>query len=328
MESPATIPKSRLRSHDLAIVVVSSNDISWLEPCLRTVYAHAGDVSLDVVVVDNTAGHAAREFVEASFPHARVVTAENHGFGHANNRGALTCDARYVLFLNPDTEIVTGTFEDLVAAMDARPTVGLAGVRQVTGDGELYPTVRYFPTVSRAIGEALGSERWPVRPRWSGERELDLTGYDTELDCDWTTGAFMLVRAEALLSAGLLDERFFLYSEEPDLSQRIKRAGWDVRHLPTMTIVHHAGKAGVVPKMVAQSAYARRQYALKHFSRPYAAAYLAAYSAHHALRCIVASSAKDAARRDAARSALRAVAGRSGSPYEPPPPTALRPATD
>jgi N-acetylglucosaminyl-diphospho-decaprenol L-rhamnosyltransferase len=328
MEPPAMNPRSRPYSHDLAIIIVSANDVSWLEPCLRTVYAHVGDIRLDVVVVDNTAHQQARDFVETSFPQARVVTTENHGFGHANNRGALTCDARYILFLNPDTEIVTGTFGELVAAMDARPTVGLAGARQVTGDGELYPTVRYFPTVSRAIGEALGSERWPVRPRWSGERELNLTGYDSELECDWTTGAFMLIRSEALLSAGLLDERYFLYSEEPDLSQRIKRAGWDVRHLPTMTIIHHAGKAGVAPKMVAQSAFARRQYALKHFSRPYAAAYLAAYGAHHALRCLLASRAGDPARREAARSALRAVAGRSGSPYEPPPPTALRPAAD
>ena len=78
----------------------------------------------------------------------------------------------------------------------------------------------------------------------------------------------MLARREALLSAGLLDERFFLYSEEPDLCLRMKRAGWCVRHLPTMTIVHHAGKAGTQPTMVAQDAFTRRQYAHKHFSRP------------------------------------------------------------
>ena len=76
----------------------------------------------------------------------------------------------------------------------------------------------------------------------------------------------MLARREALLSAGLLDERFFIYSEETDFCLRIKQAGWDVRHLPDMTIVHHAGKGGVSEKMVAQDAYARRQYAAKHFT--------------------------------------------------------------
>ena len=95
-----------------------------------------------------------------------MVDCENHGFAHANNRGLDDDDARYVLFLNPDTEIVEGTFGELVAAMDARPDVGLAGVKQVTGDGELFPTIRRFPERAAGAGEALGSERWPTQPAW------------------------------------------------------------------------------------------------------------------------------------------------------------------
>ena len=81
----------------------------------------------------------------------------------------MTCDARYVLFLNPDTEIVDGTFGELVAALDARPDVGLAGVSQLTADGELWPTIRYFPSVRararrgaglRALAARRG--RWPA----------------------------------------------------------------------------------------------------------------------------------------------------------------------
>src|SRR5262249_40217816 len=158
---------------------------------------------------------------------------------------------------------VDGTFASLLEWMDAHPTVGFAGVRQLDGEGELYPTIRYFPSVGRALGEALLAERWAYSPRWACERQLDMDVYQREVDCDWTTGAFMLVSREALLAAGLLDERFFLQAEEPDLCRRIKRAGWKVRHVPTMTIVHHAGKAGVVPKMVAQNAFARLQYARK-----------------------------------------------------------------
>ena len=199
-------------------------------------------------------------------PDARVVDSANRGFAHANNRGAMTT-ARYVLFLNPDTEIVDGTFGELVATMDARPDIGLAGVRQVTGDGTLWPTIRYFPSVARALGDAFASERWPRAPGWAGERELDLELYDrarVRLDVRLLHAR----RRDALLSAGLLDERFFIYSEEPDLCLRMKRAGWEVRHLPSMTIVHHAGKAGVRPRMVAQDAYTRRQYARKHFGPP------------------------------------------------------------
>ena len=106
-----------------------------------------------------------------------------------------------------------------------------------------------------------------ARPRWAGERELDLAVYETEVECDWTSGSFMFCRREALLSAGLLDERFFIYSEEPDLCLRMKRAGWGTRHLPTMTIVHHAGKGGLRPKMIAQDVFTRRQYAAQALRR-------------------------------------------------------------
>lgn len=310
---------------DLAIVIVSTNEADWLEPCLRTVFASAGDARLDVVVVDNESSDGTRELVERQFPLARVVDAVNRGFAHANNRGVVTCDARYVLFLNPDTEIVTGTFGDLVAAMDRRPEVGLAGVKQITGNGELWPTIRYFPGPVRALGEALASERWPRRPKWAGERELDMPVYEREVVCDWTSGSFMLARTEALLSAGLLDERFFMRSEEPDLCLRMKRAGWEVRHLPTMTIIHHAGKAGTQPRMEAQDAYTRMQYARKHFTVPVRAAYLAAMIARPVIRAAVASRIDDDSqlRREAARAVLSVLLRRSPPPFGEPPPTAL-----
>src|SRR5712691_11720756 len=199
--------------HDLAIIIVSTNEAHWLRPCLSTVFDRSDGASLDVVVADNQSTDGTRELVETEFPQARVVTCENRGFAHANNRGYMTTNARYVLFLNPDTEILQGTFGELVRALDERPEVGLVGVKQVTADGRLHPTIRRFPNALRALGEALGSEHFPFRASWLGERELDMTLYDSEVECDWTSGSFMLARREALLSAGILDERFFIYSE-------------------------------------------------------------------------------------------------------------------
>jgi GT2 family glycosyltransferase len=315
-------------SRDLAIVVISTNEAQWLEQCLPTVFAHAGSAILDVVVVDNQSTDGTRELVETRFPEARVVSSPNRGFGYGNNRGLETTNAPYVLFLNPDTEIVDGTFGNLVEELDGRPDVGLVGVRQIGPDGELHPTIRRFPNAARALGEALASERWPTHPSWAGERVLDPLVYARECECDWTSGSFMLARREALLSAGFLDERFFIYSEEPDLCLRIKRAGWRVLHLPSMTIVHHEGKAGVQPRMVAQNAYARRQYARKHFALPHRAAYLGAVGTRHLIRAFAPGSdpAVAAARRDAARLALRTLAGRATSPFGPPPQTAIIPA--
>jgi len=312
---------------DLAIVVVSTNEANWLERCLSTVFDHAGGARLQVIVVDNSSTDGTRDFVESSFPKVRVVTSPNRGFAYGNNRGLEQADARYLLLLNPDTEVIDGTFGELVQLLDARPQVGLVGVRQVTAGGTLWPTIRRFPSVTRALGEALFSERWPVHPAWAGERVLDWEAYERERECDWTSGSFMLARREALLSAGLLDERFFIYSEEPDLCLRIKRAGWQIRHLPQMTIVHHAGKGGVRPRMVAQDAYTRRQYAQKHFSPASRGLYLSACGLRHLIRAVGAYAAGgDAgAHREGARWALSTLTGRGEPPLDTPPPTAITP---
>lgn len=309
---------------DLAIVIVSTNEAHWLEPCLRTIFERAGGATLDVVVVDNDSKDGTRELVETKFPAARVVWSENHGFGYANNAGAVTCDARYILFINPDTEIKDGTFGELVSALDARPDVGLAGVRQVDAQGELYPTIRRFPSVSRALIDALSTEKWSISKSWSGEHRRDLSLYDEEVECDWTSGSFMLARREALLSSGLMDERFFIYSEEPDLCLRMKRAGWSVRHLPTMTIIHHTRKGGIRPKMIAQDAYTRQQYARKHFAPGYAALYVSAVAVRHVVRAVAPPyDDSSAQRRAAAKLALLTLGGRKPPPFGAPPETAL-----
>lgn len=290
-------------------MVVSANDARWLETCLSSVYAHAGEIELEAIVVDNASTDGTRELVESRFPRARVLTSPNFGFAYGNNRALECTTARYVLLLNPDTEILQGTFAELLHMLDASPEVGIAGVRQVDGEAVLLPTIRRFPNALRALGEALASERWPLHAAWAGERVLDPAAYRSARDCDWVVGSFLLARREALLAAGMLDERFFLYCEEPDLCLRVQRAGWRVRYLPRMTIRHHAGKGGVRPRMIAQEAFARRQYARKHFSRAHRVLYVSALGARYALR--------------GRTWALSVLKGRAAPPFLAPPAQAL-----
>lgn len=309
----------------LAVIVVSTNEGHWLRPCLSTVFERAGGIELEVIVVDNQSTDETRPLVETEFPQARVVASVNHGFGHANNRGLLVTGAPYVLFLNPDTEILEGTFAELTSWLDARPWIGLVGVRQVTADGRLFPTIRRFPTVARYWFEALASEKFPFRASWLGEREIDLSIYDEEVVCDWTSGSFMFARREALESAGYFDERFFIYSEEVDLCLRIRQAGWEIVHLPSMTILHHADKAGISVRMTAQEAYARRQYLRKHNAAPTRVACTAALYFRHGVRAVAPGRdgvrARD--RRRAARAALRTLVGLDPPPFGTPPAQAL-----
>jgi GT2 family glycosyltransferase len=310
--------------NDLAIIVVSTNEADWLRPCLTSVYEHAGSADLDVVVANNMSTDETADVVRVEFPKARTFVCENRGFAYANNRAIMTTDARYVLLLNPDTEVVEGTFSDLVAALDDRPHVGVAGVRQLTLDDELYPTMRRFPNAARALGEALGSERLPFKAPFLGERILDLSLYDREFAADWTAGSFMVCRREALESAGYLDERFFMYSEETDLCLRIKKAGWAVHHLPVMTIRHHFTRSRYMPKREAQRAYANRHYAEKNFSPVHAALFLGAVGLRFSIRSILPGrSPERQQRREGSRAGVAALLGLRPPPYRAQPPQAV-----
>ena len=307
---------------DLAVIVVSTNEAHWLQPCLGSVLGHQGSCSLEIVVADNESTDGTADVVAGFSPSARVVRCANRGFAHANNRALFTTSSRYVLFLNPDTEVAEGTFGELVDVLDDRPDTGLAGVRQLTPDGTLYPTIRRFPSALRAFGQAVIPERLPGRPDVLGERVLDPAAYDEETLCDWTSGSFMLARREALESAGYMDERFFIYSEEPDLCLRMRNAGWSTRHLPQMTIVHHAGKGGTSPRMSAQDAYARRLYARKHFGPLQRAMYVSGLGLGYLVRA-GAPGAGGNGRRSANWAAFRALSGLAAPPFGDPPPRAL-----
>ncbi len=292
--------------HDVCVIIVSHNGRRWLDAALSSLFVHAGNLYLDVVVVDNGSDDSAG-YVERRFPGVRTIRCENRGFGHANNRALETTAARYVLFLNPDTEFLSGSLAELTIALDRRPDVGLAGARQVGADGSLSASIRRFPSAANMLAEALAVERVPGLRRVLGERELDRRQYGRETPCDWTSGSFMIVRREALDSVGGFDERFFLFSEETDLCWRIKEVGWGVVHLPCVTIRHHEHDRRDNALMEAQAAYARMQFARKHLAG--VGAYRWALSLRYALRAGFYSRGgrRASGRGDAARAALATV---------------------
>jgi len=307
------------------VIIVAHNSARWLEPCLNAVYAHAGGLELDVVVADNESTDGGAELVEEGFPEVRVLRCANKGFAYGNNRAFLTTTAPFVLFVNADAEILSGTLAEVVEELLVRPQLGLVGVRTIDPSGRVNPTIRRFPNAVRTFFEALGAERFPFRASWLGERELDARAYEREARCDWVSGSFMLARREALLSGGLMDERFFMYCEEPDLCLRLKQAGWEVGYFPSMTILHEDGRAGWVPRLVAQDAYARRQYMRKHFSCLHRVAGTGALALGLLRRVVYGAPQRDErrARRVAALTALRTLAGLERPPFLEPPSEAL-----
>jgi N-acetylglucosaminyldiphosphoundecaprenol N-acetyl-beta-D-mannosaminyltransferase len=267
----------------MEVVIASHRDGRWLEPCLNSLESAAGACAYRATIVEN--GGSPVPLPET--PTRRVIYMQNLGFAAANNAGSRGSAADLLLFLNPDTEVAQGTLELLVKSMRNRPDVGLLAVRQVTSDGSLWPSLHRFPSLRRALAQALASEKWPGVGGRVGERVLDSDRYSRGGPFDWTTGAVLAVRREAFEAIGGFDERFFLFSEETDLCKRIQDVGWEAHLEPGVTFVHHAGKAGVDPPREAQMAYARLQYAKKHFSRPGVAAYHAILLLHHLLRFVI-----------------------------------------
>jgi GT2 family glycosyltransferase len=300
------VSSSQSGQFDVCAIVVSHNSREWLDAALGTLAEHAGGVSLEVIVVDN-GEDGAGDYAASRYPFVRAIRCENRGFGHANNRGLAHANARFVLFLNPDTEFVAGDLDALVTAMERMPDVGLAGVRQLNGDDALAASMRRFPSVGRALAEALPVERVPLAGRLLGERELNLARYGQVSECDWTSGSFMFARAATLEQSGGFDEQFFLFSEETDLCWRIRWDGWRIVHLPDVTIRHHEQEHGANTRLWAQSAYARLQFARKNLSHP--RLYRAALALRYGLRLCLYSlpGRREAARRGASRAALEAV---------------------
>jgi len=324
-EDPEAMAGESQDAADLAVIIVSANSKHWLGQCLSSVHDRRGDLRLDVVVVDCASTDGTRDFIEEYYPSARVISVENRGFAAGNNAALGSTVAPFVLFLNPDTEVVEGQLGELVARLADRPGVGLVGVKQIDSKGGLLLTIRRFPSVTRTLFEALGSERWPFRATWLGERELDHERYSSEVRCDWTVGSFMLARREAIDASGFMDERFFLYREEPDLCWRMRQAGWETRHLPSMTIVHHGGEREPNVALASQEALSRRLYMWKHFSWPRRIGGVGALASGYALRVILGRRSVPGGGRRASLRALVTVLGMGKPPFGRPPRTAVAP---
>jgi GT2 family glycosyltransferase len=249
---------------DLTIIIVSWNVCDLLRRCLQSIaldsslssafsYGSAPDRqsrSIEIIVVDNASTDGSAEMVHTEFPHAHlVVNDENRGFTAANNQGLALGRGRYLLLLNPDTEVVDDALTEMCQHMDEHPDVGALGPRLCFPDGSLQPSRRRFPTLATALVESTIVQEW-----WSDNRILRRyymadTADDVVQPVDWVVGACLFVRRQTYEQVGALDEGYFMYSEELDWCRRIKEAGWSIVYLPTATIIHHEGKSSeqVVP---------------------------------------------------------------------------------
>ena len=233
---------------DLTIIIVSWNVRDLLRRCLASLSAPqplAGPrLEIEIIVVDNASADGSADMVRAEFPQVRLIANdENRGFTAANNQGLTASQGRYLLLLNPDTEIVDDALATMVGYMEAHPEVGALGPQLRYPDGRLQPSRRRFPTFATALVESTVVQQWWPDNRLLRRYYMADTSDDAIQAVDWLVGACLLVRRHAYEQVGGLDEGFFMYSEELDWCKRLKDAGWEVVYLPTATVIHHEGKS-------------------------------------------------------------------------------------
>ena len=231
---------------DLAIVIVNYNVETLLRRCLQTIVDSQGQITLSICVVDNQSADGSVSMVRSEFPQVQVIAnANNPGYSFANNQrlrllgiGAAH-PPRYVLLLNPDTELIPTTLVDAIAYMDSHPAVGIVGPKLLLPNGELdLACRRSFPTPMVSFYRMLGLSQLFPKSRRFGRYNLTYLEIDQSAEVDSVVGAFMLVRTTATQQIGLLDEQFWMYGEDLDWAKRIKDNGWKVIYYPTLVTLH------------------------------------------------------------------------------------------
>jgi GT2 family glycosyltransferase len=230
---------------DLSVIIVNYNVKYFLEQCLHSVQQALEGIDGEVFVVDNNSVDGSVDEIRTKFPWVKMIAnQENVGFSKANNQAIRESDGRYVLLLNPDTVVEESTFRKCITFMDEHPEAGGLGVKMIDGKGEFLPeSKRSLPTPLVSFYKMFGlSSLFPHSKRFS-KYHLGYLDKEETHQVEVLAGAFMFMRKETLDQTGLLDETFFMYGEDIDLSYRITMAGYQNYYYPGTTIIHYKGES-------------------------------------------------------------------------------------
>ncbi len=228
----------------LSVVIVNYNVKYFLEQCLYSLRASLAGMDAEVFVVDNHSTDGSVDYLRPRFPEVVFIeNKDNPGFAKANNQAIRLCKGEYILLLNPDTVVGEESVRNLCYEMDERPDVGAIGVKMLNGHGVFLPeSKRAFPSPWVSFCKIFGLSRlFPNSPRFA-RYSLPFLDADKPHEVDVLAGAFMLLRHEALDKVGSLDESFFMYGEDIDLSWRVKAGGYKNLYVPER-LLHYKGES-------------------------------------------------------------------------------------
>lgn len=235
--------------YDLSVIIISSKK-DFLFGCLESLTPALKEIKSEIILIDNASADEVGVQAKKKFAEIKVLRREkNGGFGENNNMGMRIAKGKYILLLNDDTKILDkNIFKEMVIWMDEHPKAGIAGCALTNPDEKSYQgSGGYYPTLLRVFAwmsflddiPLVDKIIKPYHPLHSWSPVYKGSGYfEKEHRQDWITGAFFLMRKEAMEMAGFFDEDFFLYVEEVELSTRFVKKGWEVWYLPYWKIIH------------------------------------------------------------------------------------------
>jgi GT2 family glycosyltransferase len=218
---------------------------------LTSIYAYPPTVDFEVLLVDNASTDDTVQQVQAQFSQVRLLTnSQNIGFARANNQAIRQCKGEYILLLNPDTEVMENSLERLVRFLDAHRQAGAAGSRLLNPDGTLQTSCYPMPTLFREFWRMFHLD--VLRP--IGIYNMATWDTETTRQVDVIQGASLLVRRKAFDRIGVLDETYFIYTEEVDLCYRLQKDGWQLHWVPQSKVIHYGGQS---TKQIAENMFLR-----------------------------------------------------------------------
>lgn len=229
----------------LSVIIVNYNVKLFLQQCLNSVEQAMQGIEGEVIVVDNNSADGSCAMVRNQFSDCKLIeNKENTGFSKANNQAIAIAKGQYVLLLNPDTVVEENTFRTCLNFMDSHPRAGALGVRMIDGKGRFLPeSKRGLPTPQVAFCKMSGLGRLFPKSKYFNRYYLGHLDENTNHAVEILTGAFLFMRKEALEKTGSLDETFFMYGEDIDLSYRFLQAGYQNYYLAHTTIIHYKGES-------------------------------------------------------------------------------------
>ncbi len=230
---------------ELSVIIVNYNVKYFLEQCLKSVQVAGEGIDMEVFVVDNNSVDGSQDMVRTSFPEVRLIAnKDNVGFSRANNQAIRQSSGKYVLLLNPDTVVEKDTFIKCIDYMNRQPDAGGLGVKMIDGQGKFLPeSKRGLPTPTVAFHKITGLSKLFPRSKTFNRYHLGYLDRDEINEVEVLSGAFMLMRRETLDKVGLLDEDYFMYGEDIDLSYRITKGGYKNIYFPETRIIHYKGES-------------------------------------------------------------------------------------